>query len=112
MIKLERTPLASTAPVAAGWTYYPHLTVRLAQKLFITAVILPLVLIGVIALAASRRWGDLAVLFVVPCYYFCSQSALHTEYRYVLAVDYFLFVIAAAAIHQIAVAMQQRVVNR
>jgi 4-amino-4-deoxy-L-arabinose transferase-like glycosyltransferase len=112
MIKLERTPLTSTAPVAAGWTYYPHLIVRLAQKLFITAVVFPLVLIGVVALTALRRWRDLAVLLVVPCYYFCVQSALHTEYRYVLAIDYFLFAIAALAIYRVAVAIRQRVINR
>jgi hypothetical protein len=29
------------------------------------------------------------------------QSALHTEYRYVLVIHYFLFVLAAVAVYEI-----------
>src|SRR2546430_177497 len=42
MVRLERTPLTSTAPVAEGALHYPRLAVRLLQKLFITALLLPL----------------------------------------------------------------------
>ena len=112
MIRLERTPLTSTAPVSTGWTRYPRLAERLLQKLFITAIILPFVIIGVIVLARLKLWRELAILLAVPCYYFCVQSALHTEYRYVLAVDYFLFVIVAVALYHISVAARLRFANR
>src|SRR5438105_6597708 len=44
MLRLERTPLTSTLPVSEGWTRAPRLAVRALQKLFITALDLPLVL--------------------------------------------------------------------
>ena len=100
MLRLERTPLASTLPVSEGWTRAPRLAVRAAQKLFITAVFLPLQLLGLFLLVRGRRWRVLAALLAVPLYYLCVQSALHTEYRYVLAVQYFLLVPAALALWQ------------
>jgi 4-amino-4-deoxy-L-arabinose transferase-like glycosyltransferase len=98
MLRLERTPLASTAPVSEGWTRAPRLVLRVVQKLFVTAVFLPLYLAGLVQLVRARRRRSLAALLVVPLYYLCVQSALHTEYRYVLAVHYFLFIVAAAAL--------------
>lgn len=98
MLRLERTPLASTAPVSEGWTRWPRLALRALQKLFITAVFLPLYLFGLFLLIRARRWRELAALVTVPLYYLCVQSALHTEYRYVLAIHYFFFNVAAAAL--------------
>jgi 4-amino-4-deoxy-L-arabinose transferase-like glycosyltransferase len=102
MLRLERTPLASNTPVSEGWMRRPRLALRAAQKLFITAVLLPLYLLGLLLLAHARRTHALAALVAVPLYYLCVQSALHTEYRYVLAIHYFLFIAAAAAIHHLA----------
>lgn len=59
---------------------------------------LPLIGIGIILLAAARRWRVLLVLLVVPAYYLSVQSALHTEYRYILAIHYFLSVMAAVTL--------------
>jgi 4-amino-4-deoxy-L-arabinose transferase-like glycosyltransferase len=108
MIRLERTPLTSTAPITEGPMHYPRFVLRLLQKLFVTAVVLPLVVIGLFILARSRQWRVLAVLLAVPGYYFCVQSALHTEYRYVLAVDCFLFIMAALAIHDIVLVARRK----
>ncbi len=102
MLRLERTPLTSTAPVSEGWTRAPRLLLRAAQKLFITALFLPLYLAGLVLLVRARRRRALAALLVVPLYYLCVQSALHTEYRYVLAIHYFLFIVAAAALQHAA----------
>ena len=107
MLRLERTPLASTLPVSAGWARAPRLAVRAAQRLFITAVFLPLYLAGLFLLARGRRWRALAALGAVPLYYLCVQSALHTEYRYVLAVHYFLFAAAALALHRAGLAARR-----
>jgi len=101
MLRLERTPLTSTLEVREGWTRAPRLAVRAAQKLFITALDLPLVLLGLFILARTRRTRALAILLAVPLYYLCAQSALHTEYRYVLAVHYFLFIAAAAPLYHV-----------
>ncbi len=101
MFKLERTPLRLAANDDGSWQPLPWL-LRVVQKLFITAIFLPLAFIGAALLCHERRWRTLALLLVVPFYYCCTQSALHTEYRYVLVIQCFLFVLAAVAIHRLA----------
>jgi 4-amino-4-deoxy-L-arabinose transferase-like glycosyltransferase len=101
MLRLERTPLrlqSTASGNSAGLLQWP---LRLVQKLFITAIFLPLVLLGAGILIYQRHWQRLALLLAVPCYYFCTQSALHTEYRYVLVIHYFLFVLAALATYTV-----------
>ncbi|HZT60666.1 MAG TPA: glycosyltransferase family 39 protein [Pyrinomonadaceae bacterium] len=107
MLRLERTPLTSTLEVKTGWMRVPRLVVRAAQKLFVTAVDLPLVLLGLFILYKKKQARTLALLLVVPLYFLCVQSALHTEYRYVLAVQYFLFVVAAFGIYQVGLAARR-----
>jgi len=46
-----------------------------------------------ILLIGSRRRA--LVILIVPLYYFLFQSVMHTEFRYTLAMRYFLFVLAA-----------------
>ncbi|HYY93112.1 MAG TPA: glycosyltransferase family 39 protein [Pyrinomonadaceae bacterium] len=111
MLRLERTPLTSTLPVSEGLTHAPRLAVRALQKLFITALDLPLVLAGFFVLARARKFRALVALLAVPAYYLCVQSALHTEYRYVLPVNYFLFVLAAAALYHAGL-FARRMVSR
>ena len=79
-------------------TRYPRLLVHAVQRLFLTAVALPLALIGLALLIIRRASRALIILSVVPVYFFCVQSIVHTEYRYVLAVDYFLFALAAVSV--------------
>ena len=100
MLRLERTPLRLAATNSGGspLVLWP---IRIVQKLFITALFLPLTLIGAGILFFRRQFQTLALLLAVPCYYFCTQSALHTEYRYVLVIHYFLFVLAAVAVYTI-----------
>ena len=83
------------------WTRPLRWFVNAVQGLFITAVMLPLSLAGLVILIWRRSWQVLALLLSVPVYYFCFQSLLHTEYRYVLAVHYFLFVLAGVAIYEV-----------
>ena len=99
--RASRTPLRlATDPEARlGLFQWP---LRILQKLFITAIFLPLALLGAGILFSQRQFKTLAILLAVPCYYFATQSALHTEYRYVLVIHYFLFVLAAAALYTIA----------
>jgi hypothetical protein len=101
MLRLERTPLRlATAEFAGSLNLFQSL-LRGLQKLFVTAIILPFVLIGAGLMLYKRQTQTLAILLVVPFYYFCIQSALHTEYRYVLVIHYFLFVLAAFAFYTI-----------
>jgi 4-amino-4-deoxy-L-arabinose transferase-like glycosyltransferase len=101
MLRLERTPLRLSPANSTGWSRLIQWPIRMIQKLFITAIFLPLSLIGAGILVHRRRFRSLAILLVVPCYYFCIQSALHTEYRYVLVIHYFLFTLAALATYTI-----------
>jgi len=85
-------------PARFLWTQYPRLIVHGIQSLFLTAVVLPLAIIGLALLIIRKHSRALIILSVVPVYFFCVQSIVHTEYRYVLAVDYFLFALAAVSI--------------
>lgn len=92
---IGRIELFNLGPSSYRWMHYPRLLVRALQKLFITAVMLPLAILGVALLVGSGRWRVLVILLVVPCYYLSVQSLLHTERRYVLAIHYFLSIIVA-----------------
>jgi len=97
MLRLERAPRISSS--AGGYlTRLPRLVMSNLQRLFITAIELPLVLLGIFLLARRRRKRALAILLIVPAYFLCVQSVVHTEYRYVLAIHYFLFILAAVSL--------------
>jgi len=83
--------LCELGPARFLWTRSPRFLVHGIQKIFLTAVMLPLAIVGLALAAVEKRSRALIILLVVPVYYFCVQSIVHTEYRYVLAVDYFLF---------------------
>src|SRR5260370_14042876 len=89
--------LFELGPARFLWTRYPRFLVHGIQKIFLTAVILPLAMIGLGLLIVKWQRRVLIVLAVVPVYFFCVQSIVHTEYRYVLAVDYFLFALVGVA---------------
>lgn len=112
MLRLERTPRLSSTNASGVWTTLAILVVGGIQKLYITATILPLVVVGVILLILRRHGSVLTLLLAVPVYYLCFQSVLHTEYRYVLTIDYFLFVIAAVAIYWIACRVRGKLLSR
>lgn len=113
MLRLERTPLRLQPTIdSGGWRHLIQWPLRLIQKLFITAIFLPLVLIGAGILISRRQFQRLTILLVVPFYYFCTQSALHTEYRYVLVIHYFLFTLAALAIYTIGYKLSQKFLDQ
>jgi 4-amino-4-deoxy-L-arabinose transferase-like glycosyltransferase len=99
MWRLERSPLVSPQTHSGTLTTLAAFFLRIVQRLFITAIFLPLVIAGMVKLALEKQGRLLTVLMAIPVYYFCVQSLLHTEYRYVLIIHYFLFVIAAVTIH-------------
>jgi hypothetical protein len=99
LIEAGTIKVFTLGPASYLWTRYPRLVLWLAQRLFLTAIMLPLVLLGAALLARAREWRVLLILLGVPAYYLCVQSALHTEYRYVLSIHYFLFILAAVALY-------------
>lgn len=98
LVQIGQAKLYALGPAAAVWTRYPRFLLSAVQKLFITAIMLPLALCGLFLLIRRRQHLTLALLLVVPAYYLCFQSLLHTEYRYVLAIHYFLFVLVALSL--------------
>lgn len=90
--------LYELGPARFLWTRYPRFIIHAIQKIYLTAVILPLAIIGLLLVVLRKQSAALVILSIVPVYFFCVQSAVHTEYRYVLAVDYFLFAFAGIAV--------------
>lgn len=94
-------------PSSYLWTRYPRVVVRSMQRLFLTAVMLPLLLFGAASLLFERRAWALVLLLVIPVYYMSVQSALWTEFRYVLAMYYFLLLLSAVGLHWACVQLWQ-----
>jgi len=92
--------MIALGPTPQMWTRAVRPLVRGVQRnVFTTLHLLPLIVIGVILLAVTRRRRALLILLVVPIYYLSVQSAFHTEYRYILTMHYFLFVMAAVTLY-------------
>jgi hypothetical protein len=98
LLRIGPIKLFELGPARFLWTRYPRLLVHGVQKIFLTAVILPLAIVGLGLLIMRKQSRALIILAVVPVYFFCVQSIVHTEYRYVLAVDYFLFALVGVAV--------------
>ena len=108
ILQLGPVKLYEPGPASYVWTRYPRLLLRGVQRLFLTAVMLPLSLLGIILLARARKGRTLLILLIVPAYYLCVQSATHTEYRYVLVMHYFLFAMTAYTLARLGGALRQQ----
>jgi hypothetical protein len=93
--EVGRLELFDLGPSSQGWTRYPRFLIRTVQKFFVTAAVLPCVILGVFVLLWTRSLRPLILLLLVPAYYVVFQSALHTERRYVIAIHYFTLILAA-----------------
>lgn len=102
VVLIGETKLYSLGPTPHLWTRMFRPTVRRIQtNLYTTSHLLPLVVAGILILGITGRRKMLAVLLAVPAYYLCVQSAFHTEYRYILAIHYCLFIMAAITVYTI-----------
>lgn len=100
VVEIGEPKLYRIGPTPQTWTRLIRPGVRVIQRnMYATSRMLPLVLAGIVLLASARRKDALLLLLVVPGYYLCAQSAFHTEYRYILAIHYFLFVAAAVTLY-------------
>jgi hypothetical protein len=107
-MRVGRAEMFEVGPTPNLWTRHPRALIRGLQKnIFKTDTMRLLIIAGICLLALAGRTRALLMLLAVPAYYLLVQSAFHTEYRYILAIHYFLFVIAAVALYCIAVAIWQ-----
>ena len=98
IVDIGRVELVELGPASYLWTRYPRMLVKTFQKLFVTRYFLPLTILGVILLAVHRRKVALAVILTPPLYYLSSHAPIHFEYRYILPVYFFWFILAGLAI--------------
>jgi hypothetical protein len=105
--RVGRMELFALGSSSYGWTRIPRLLVRAAQKFYTTRWMLPLILFGLTLLILARRGHALVFLLVVPLYYLSAQAPLHTEYRYVIAIQYFLLVFAAVSLYWLGIMLRQ-----
>jgi len=69
------------------------------KNIFRTDRLLPLVIAGIGLLFFARHGRALLILLAVPIYYVSSHAPFSTEYRYILAVHCFLFVLGAVTLY-------------
>jgi hypothetical protein len=98
VVLVGRVELFRLGPASYLWTRYPRTLVKVVQKFFKTAWLLPLALIGVVLLALARRWRVLAIVLAVPAYYLCVHPPMHFEPRYALVMHYFFAILVATAL--------------
>jgi hypothetical protein len=98
-----------TLPIKRGWNeiasendsslgvgrslFWLRPVVRGLQRITKETMLVFIILGAMILFAAS--WRRAGFISIVPLYYFVFQSALHTEFRYTLPMQYFVFVFAA-----------------
>jgi hypothetical protein len=90
------------------WTQLPRsIIIGLQKNLFKTNTMRLLLLTGLLLLAFARRRNALLILLAVPLYYLFTHAAFSTEWRYILAMHYFLFAIAATTIYVAGATLKQ-----
>jgi len=104
-VRLGAVELLELGPTAYLWSRYVRPFARSIQRgVHTTSRMLILFAVGISLLAVAAQGRTLLLLIAVPVYYLCTQSFLHTEYRYTLPIHYFLFVLAAVTLYCAGVA--------
>jgi hypothetical protein len=106
-VTLKAAELRESGPTPYAWTKVVRGSIRSLQRRFTTGRMLVLIVTGIVLLLLARRWQASMVLLTVPVYYLLLQSPLHTEYRYILPIHYFLFILAGVTIGFVGAAMCQ-----
>lgn len=97
--RLGRLELFRLGSSSLLWTRYVRTLVHTAQRFFLTAAMLPLAFIGMALLWMAGRARVILILLAVPAYYLCFQSVLHTEYRYVLPAQPFIYLMVGITLY-------------
>jgi hypothetical protein len=96
VLGISAAKLIAVGPTRGLVTRIPRVAIRSLQKvLFTTSSMLVLIFVGFGFCVLAKRFQSLVLIMAVPFYYLAAQSMLHTEYRYVLGIHYFVFIAAA-----------------
>jgi hypothetical protein len=107
ILEAGEAQLFEIGPTPYAWTKIPRsLIVGLQKNIFKTNTMRLLMLAGLLLLGLAGRRHALLILLGVPIYYLCTHAAFSTEYRYILALHMFLFVLAATTIYATGVAIK------
>jgi hypothetical protein len=98
-VDIGQLQLNELGPASYLWTKYPRMLVKSLQKLFVTRYFLPLTILGVVLLAVYRRKTALAVILTLPLYYLAAHAPIHFEYRYILPVYFFWFILVGVTVY-------------
>jgi hypothetical protein len=99
-MQIDRVGLFEMGPTPYQWTRFPRSIIRGIQKnVYKTDLMRLLIIVGILLLAFIKQYRTLLILLAVPIYYLCIQGILHTEYRYILVIHYFLFMMVAGSIY-------------
>lgn len=90
--------LLELGPSSQYWLRYVRIPLGWFQRIFKTAVFVPLVVIGLILMMRKTDWRTMAIMLAVPAYYLIVQSMLHTERRYVYIIHFFFLLPAATTL--------------
>jgi len=100
IIEIGKADLFEVGRTPTLWTRYPRLIIRgIERQLFKTSWLLPLIVAGIALMTLAHLRRELLILLVVPAYYLVTHAAFSTEYRYILAIHCFSFVIAAVTLY-------------
>ena len=99
-LQVKEARLFDIGATPQQWTNPFRAILRAAQKnIFKTGWMRLLIALGVLCLMLAGRHYALAMLLAAPLYYLCTHAPFSTEYRYVLTIHYFLFIVIAAALY-------------
>jgi len=100
IVEIKEAGLYSLGRTPFLWTRFVRPLVRGIQRnIYVTSLMLPLVILGVLLLVVAGRRRTVVILMAVPAYYLIVHSVVHTEYRYILAIHDFLFCFAAIGVY-------------
>lgn len=98
-VRVRDVQASEIGPTPGIWTRPARVAVRAFQRnVYFTWRLLPVAALGALLLLGTRSWRRLVLVSVVPLYYLAFQSPVHTEYRYVLGIQYFLFILVGTAL--------------
>jgi 4-amino-4-deoxy-L-arabinose transferase-like glycosyltransferase len=105
--RMERVPVIEPSydegPATPALLALINVPLKFIQRIFITAVVLPFVLFGIVVLLRmpdDRR--KMVLLLAVPLYFATVQPIVHTEYRYLLPAAHMLMLLASVPLGWLA----------
>jgi hypothetical protein len=100
VVEVGKADLFELGQTPTLWSRYPRGIVRVIEKnIFKTEWLLPLIIAGIALLAIAHRGRALTILLVIPIYFLVTHAPFSTEYRYILAIHCFLFVLGAVTLY-------------